>query len=81
MSNTDLRAAFDIESAKLLIICQKIIGLPEDLMKLNENWLKFRYKFKDRVPYFSSLIGTPFNLILQMWQLYSVLDPCHHFGH
>ena len=39
----DLSAAFDIVNVKLMLTRLWIIGLPTDMVKLIEKWLKERY--------------------------------------
>ena len=42
----DLSAAFDIVNVKLLLTRLRIIGLPTDIVKLIEIWLKERYFYE-----------------------------------
>ena len=42
----DLSAAFDTVNVKLLLTRLRIIGLPTDIVKLIEIWLKERYFYE-----------------------------------
>ena len=60
---------------------------PSNVRRLKESYITtFEGKYSchkgpyiDRVQYFSYLTKTPFSLILQIWQLYSVLDTLSPF--
>ena len=43
MANLDLSAAFNIINEKLLLKRLKIVGLPNDITELIDNWLSTRY--------------------------------------
>jgi hypothetical protein len=43
MASLDLSAAFDVVNVDLLLKRMKIIGLPDDITQLVENWLSERY--------------------------------------
>ena len=47
MASLDLSAAFDIVNVDLLIKRLRIIGIPSDVTKLIENWLKGRFFYVD----------------------------------
>ena len=47
MASLDLSSAFDVVDVKLLIKRLGIIGLPDDVISLVENWLTGRFFYVD----------------------------------
>ena len=45
MASLDLSAAFDVVNIDLLLIRLRVIGLPEDIVRLIETWLKNRHYY------------------------------------
>ena len=55
MANLDLSSAFDVVNINLLLKRMRIVGLPNDIIKLVEIWLKDRKLFVNNLFYYEKI--------------------------